>query len=64
MSAASLTFGMIVVFYPWIFRKLCELVVKYVVLRRILAWSFVVLGLLTVCTLIALGEVIGEVIIQ
>lgn len=60
----SLTFGMTVVFYPWIFRKLCELVVKYVVLRRILAWSFVVLGLLTVCTLIALGEVIGEVIIQ
>lgn len=60
----SLTLGMIVVFYPWVFRKGCEVVAKYACLRRILAWSFLVLGLLTVCTLVALGEVIGEVTIQ
>ena len=56
----SLTIGMIVVFYPWVFRKWCEVVARRACVRRILAWSLLAVGLLTLCTLAALGEVIGE----
>lgn len=56
----SLTFGMVVVFYPWVFRLCCEALSERRTVRRIVAGCLLAAGALTVCVVFALGEVIGQ----
>lgn len=56
----SLTFGMCVVFYPWILRVACERLAGRPVLRRVVAAAFVAAGALAACAACALGKVVGE----
>lgn len=56
----SLTLGMFIVFYPWIFRKICSRLVAHKNLRIATAIGFLVAAVLTVICLTSLGKVIGE----
>lgn len=56
----SLTFGMFVVFYPWIFRVCCDALSERRGLRHAVATAFVALGVLTAIATVALGKVVGQ----
>lgn len=57
---ASLTFGMVVVFYPWVFRAACDALAGRPGLRRLTAALFLASGAAAACAAFALGEVIGQ----
>ncbi len=56
----SLTVGMIIVFYPWLFRVLCEKLATRHPLRQSVAFAFILITLLSVICLCSLGKVVGE----
>ncbi len=56
----SLVIGMIVVFYPWVFRVACDRLAERALLRKGLAALCAVGAVGTCCTLFALGKVVGE----
>ncbi len=57
---ASLTFGMAVVFYPWVFRAACDALCARPPVRRLAAALFLAAGVAAACAAFALGEVIGQ----
>lgn len=56
----SLTFGMFVVFYPWILRVACDRLADGPSARKAAALAFLAMGALSACALCALGKVVGE----
>lgn len=56
----SLTFGMFIVFYPWIFRVCCDRLTGHPRLRAATAGIFALAGILTLVCCFSLGKVVGE----
>lgn len=56
----SLTLGMFIVFYPWIFRKICSGLATHNRVRIATALALAVAGILTGICWLSLGKVIGE----
>lgn len=56
----SLTLGMFIVFYPWIFRKICDALATHNRARIITAIACAITAVLTGVCWTALGKVIGE----
>lgn len=56
----SLTLGMFIVFYPWIFRVICENLSLHPRGRRAVALLFAGAAILTVVSCLSLGKVVGE----
>lgn len=56
----SLTLGMFIVFYPWIFRVICDRLAERPRLRQTAAGLLILSGLLTGVCCILLGKVVGE----
>ena len=60
LGYASLTCGMFIVFYPWIFRVGCQWIAKHPRLRQGLAGLLLSAAALTFITLCCLGKVVGQ----
>lgn len=56
----SLTLGMFIVFYPWIFRVGCEKVAEDRRIRQGLAWGLLAAAGATLVAMALLGKVVGE----
>ena len=57
---ASLTLGMVIVFYPWVLRVVCDHLAEQPRLRQMASILFFILGLLSVVAALSLGKVVGE----
>ncbi len=56
----SLTFGMFVVFYPWLMRVVCDALARSELLRRLAGVGLLLAGCLCVVTACSLGKVVGQ----
>ena len=59
LGYVSLTFGMFVVFYPWIFRVGSEFLAEHTALRRGVAFGGLVLSGMLLIVALCLGKVVG-----
>ena len=60
LGYASLTFGMFIVFYPWLLRVVCDRLADHPRLRQGLAGLLLGAAAATLVTLCALGKVVGQ----
>lgn len=60
LGYASLTFGMFVVFYPWLLRVVCDWIAEHPRLRQSFAGLLLGAAALTLITLCPLGKVVGQ----